>query len=132
VKSDDFVLDFFAQNAGLSKTFAKEIQNKDIPALRKFFYSLYPIVGLEDPFLCGLFHQELASLDYRQIALQYDERVAQAIVHIEAVEDEGKFLEGLELIARELAAFGADMITQRSVQDALEEIINKEIHKNEE
>jgi hypothetical protein len=132
VKSDDFVLDFFARHASLSQAFAPEIQNKDIPALRKFFYSLYPIIGLEDPFLSGLFYQELASQDYRQIVQHYDERVAQAIVDTEAVEEKGEFVEGLELIAKELAAFGTDMITQTSVQKALVEIINKQLNKNED
>ena len=132
VKSDDFVLDFFAHHAGLSQAFAKEIQNQDIPSLRKFFYSLYPIIGLEDPFLSGLFYQELASQNYRQIVQYYDERVAQAIVDIEAVEEKGEFVEGLELIAKELAAFGTDMITQTSVQEALVKIINKQLNKNED
>ena len=132
VKSDDFIQDFFSHHAGLSQAFGQEIQNRDIPALRKFFYSLYPIIGLEDPFLSGLFHQELASQNYRQIALHYDERVAQAIVDIEAVEEKGKFLEGLEAIARELAAFTTEMITQTSVQEALVEIINKELYKDKD
>lgn len=130
VKSDDFILSFFSNHSDLARAFAEEIQARDIPALRKFFYSLYPIIGLEDPFLSGLFHQELASQNYRGIAEQYDMKIAQAIVDIEAVEEKGRFLEGLEAIAREMASFCADLITQTSVQRALAEIIKKEISKN--
>jgi hypothetical protein len=129
VKSDDFVLGFFTHHPGLSVAFAEEIQKSDMPALRKLFYSLYPILGLEDPFLSGLFHQELVSQDYRQIARQYDEKVAQAIVDIEAVEEKERFLEGLEAIAREMASFSTEMLTQTSVQESLAEIINKELNK---
>ncbi len=130
VKSDDFILSFFSNHSDLARAFAEEIQARDMPALRKFFYSLYPIIGLEDPFLSGLFHQELASQNYRSIAEQYDMKIAQAIVDIEAVEEKGRFLEGLEAIAREMASFCADLITQTSVQRALAEIIKKEISKN--
>jgi hypothetical protein len=130
VKSDDFILSFFSDHSDLAHAFAEEIQTRDMPALRKLFYSLYPIIGLEDPFLSGLFHQELASQNYRGIAEQYDIRIAQAIVDIEAVEEKERFLEGLEAIAREMASFCADMITQTSVQRAFAEIINKEINKD--
>ena len=130
VKSDDFILSFFSNHSDLACAFSEEIQTRDTPALRKLFYSLYPIIGLEDPFLSGLFHQELASQNYRGIAEQYDIKVAQAIVDIEAVEEKGRFLEGLEAIAREMASFCVDLITQTSVQRALAEIINKEISKD--
>jgi hypothetical protein len=130
VKSDEFILDFFSDQPDLSQAFAEEIKNRDILTLRKQFYSLYPIVGLEDPFLSGLFRQELESKDYREIVQQYEKRVAQAIVDIEAVDDKGKFLEGLEAIARELASLSVEMITQTSVQRALAEIIKKETSKD--
>jgi len=130
VKSDDFILSFFSNHSDLAQTFAEEIQARDMSALRKFFYSLYPIIGLEDPFLSGLFHQELASQNYRGIVEQYDTKIAQAIVDIEAVEERGRFLDGLEAIAREMASFCADLITQTSVQRALAEIINKEMSKD--
>jgi hypothetical protein len=130
VKSDEFILRFFANHPDLSLTFGEEIQNRDVPALRKFFYCLYPIIGLEDPFLSGLFHQELTSKDYEGIVRQYEERVTQAVADIEAVGERGRFVEGLEAIAREMASFSADMITQTSVQKALAEIIKKEINKD--
>lgn len=129
VKSDEFILSFFSDHADLSHAFAEEIRTEDMPALRKLFYNLYPIIGLQDPFLSGLFHQELASQDYRTIVQQYDMRIAQAIVDIEAVDEKGKFLEGLETIAREMASFSADMITQTAVQRALAEIIKNELSK---
>ena len=132
VKSDEFILVFFSDHAGLSQAFSEEIGTQDMPALRKFFYHLYPIIGLEDPFLSGLFLQELASQDYRMIVQQYDIKVAQAIVDIEAVDEKREFLKGLETIAREMASFGADMITQTSVQRALAEIINNELKKEKD
>jgi hypothetical protein len=132
VKSDDFILSFFARHSGLARAFAEEIRARNMPALRKLFYSLYPIIGLEDPFLSGLFHQELSSQNYRDIAQKYDMKVAKAIEDIEAVEDKGRFMEGLEAIAREMALFCTDMITQTSVQSALAEIINRELNKDED
>ena len=119
-------------NVSSQHTFAEEIDARNMPALRKFFYSLYPIIGLEDPFLSGLFHQELSSQNYRGIAQEYDVKVAQAIDDIEAVEEKGRFMEGLEAIAREMASFCTDMITQTSVQSALAEIINRELNKDED
>jgi len=130
VKSDEFILSFFAHHPDLSQTFAEEIHNRDVPALRNLFYCLYPIIGLEDPFLSGLFHQELTSKDYKGIVSMYEERVAQAVADIDTVGERGRFLEGLEAIAREMASFSADMITQTSVQRALAEIIKKEIGKD--
>lgn len=132
VKPDGFILNFFIDHPGLSATYAKEIEKKDLPSLRKFFYCLYPIVGLEDPFLAGLFHQELESKDYRAIVRDYENRVALAIADIESLEEIGTFLEGLEAVAREMASFSADMITQTSVQNALAAIIREEMSRKNE
>lgn len=132
VKPDTFILDFFIDHPGLSQTFSEEIRNRDLPALRKHFYSLYPIVGLEDPFLAGLFHQELESKDYRAIIREYDCRVAQAIVDIEALDEPGRFLDGLKDIAEEMASFSGGMIKQTPVQSALAEIIKKELNREKE
>lgn len=130
IKSDEFIVDFFARHSGLAQDFAREIKKGDMTELRKYFYSLYPIVGLEDPFLSGLFRQELASQDYRAIASQYDERIAQAIVDIETIEEKDRFMEELEAFARQMASLGADMITQTAVQRALADIIKSEIDKD--
>jgi hypothetical protein len=130
VKPDGFILDFFTHHTGLAHAFDREIKAADMTVLRKHFYYLYPIVGLEDPFLSGLFQQELASQDYRAVVQDYDRRVAQAVVDIEALEEKGKFMDGLEAIAREMASFGTDMITQASVQRALFEVIKKELDKD--
>lgn len=132
VKPDTFIIDFFINHPGLSQTFSEEIRNRDLPALREHFYSLYPIVGLEDPFLAGLFHQELESRDYRAIIKEYDHRVAQAVVDIEALDEPGRFLDGLKAIAEEMASFSAGMIKQTSVQNALAEIIKKELDRETE
>lgn len=130
VKSDEFVLNFFSDHPDLCQAYAEEIQAGDVMTLRKHFDSLYPIVGLEDPFLSGLFHQELESKEYREIVRQYEKRVARAIADIQAVEDKGRFLKGLGIIAKELADFGAEMITQTAVQRAIAEIAKKETSKN--
>jgi hypothetical protein len=132
VKSGEFILSFFSEHPGLSHTFSEEIASHDLPALRELFTCLYPIVGLEDPFLSGLFYKELASQDYRSIVKQYDIKIAQAIVDIDAVDDKEKLMDGLEAIARELSSFSAEMITQTSVQRALVEIINKELEKKKD
>ncbi len=132
VKSEEFIRSFFSDHPDLSRVFAREIETDDLPALRELFYYLYPIFGLEDPFLSSLFHQELESQDYRSIVQQYDTKIAEAIVDIEAVDNKKKFLDGLETIAREMASFSAEMITQTDVQRALAEIIKNELKKEKD
>lgn len=129
VKSDEYVLNFFKKNPDLRAAFREEIKTENIASLRKSFLSLYPIVGLEDPFLCALFYQEMEEGNYRKIEEEFKERVSKAVQDIEALDEKSKLLEGLESIAKELASLSSDMITQKSVQKVLAEIIKQEMAK---
>jgi hypothetical protein len=132
VKPDEFILEFFSNHRELSRVFAAEIREKDRGSLRKAFQSLYPILGLDDPFLAGLFHEELESKDYKKIVRQFASRLARAVEEIEPAEAKAEFVEGLEAIARELASLGSGLFTDRSVQKVLADIIKIEMEtKNE-
>lgn len=67
-KPDAFILEFFKSHPALSQSYQDEIQKSDMESLREAFRSLYPILGLEDPFLTALFAHELESKNYRKMA----------------------------------------------------------------
>jgi hypothetical protein len=129
VKPDEFILDFFSHHPDLCRFFAGDIKKKDMVSLRGAFKSLYPILGLEDPFLTGLFRRELESKDYRKIVAQFKRRTAQAVSEIESIDSKARFMEGLEAVAREMVSLGSALFTDKSAQKALAEIIKKEIEE---
>jgi len=129
VKSDEYVLNFFKKNPNLRTAFQKEIKTENITSLRRSFLSLYPIIGLEDPFLSALFYQEMEEKNYRKIVEKFNGRVTKAVQDIEALDEKPEFLEGLESIAKELALLTSDIATQKSVQKVLAEVIKKEMAK---
>jgi hypothetical protein len=129
VKSDEYVLHFFKENPNLRPAFKEEIENENFTSLRRSFSSLYPIIGLEDPFLSALFYEEVEDKNYRKIVEEFDERVSKAVQDIQALDEKPKLLEGLESIAKELASLISDMITQKSVQNVLAEIIKQQMEK---
>ena len=85
-KPDEFILDFFEKRSDLREAFENEIKSSDMKSLRLAFRGLYPVVGLEEPFLQSLFCEELARGDYRLIADQFDRNVNQALEEIKAAE----------------------------------------------
>jgi len=125
VKPDAFILDFFTGNPRLSRAFAVEVEAKDMDTLRAAFDRLYPLLGLEDPFLRGLFSAELASGDYRKIIREFDPRVKKAVEDIESVRDGKEFGEVLERFARELASLGMEMVGENDVEKALARLMKK-------
>jgi hypothetical protein len=127
VKSDEFILEFFSHHSDLAQVFVEEIEEKNMVFLREAFQGLYPILGLEDPFLTGLFRHELESKDYKGIAFQFEGRVARAVSEIESIDEKAKFMEGLKAIALEMASLGSAMFTDKSVQKTLAKIIKKEM-----
>ena len=132
VKPDEFILRFFSHNPDLSLVYKEEIRERNMESLREAFQSLYPILGLEDPFLAGLFHEELEAQDYKKIVCQFEKRVDQALREIESIKGRAKFVEGLEAIAREMASLSSGLFTDRSVQKVLADKIKKEMDiKNE-
>ena len=131
-KSDAFVLDFFAGHPDLHKTYQQEIEEKDIKALRKAFNRLYPILGLDDPFLTALFFEELEDKDFRKIESDFDQRVKQAKEDIECLEDKSRLIKGLETFKEEMVSFSLDALTRQDFLKMLREVIKKKVGKSDD
>jgi hypothetical protein len=103
--------------------------SNDMKALREVFNRLYPILGLEDPFLSALFYEELESRDFRKIVEEFEEKVSRAEKDIEAFEGKSRLLEGLKTVAEEAASLSIDLMSEDKVQEAVANTIKK--RKNE-
>lgn len=132
IKPDEFILNFFETNPALNKTYEVEIKKKDLVSLRKNFFRLYPIIGLEDPFLSALFYEELKSGDFEKIVKEFEERISQAEKDIEAFNEKLKLLEGLKSFANEMVSLNLDLFSQDKVQDIFAGLIKKSLMKNDE
>ncbi len=125
VKPEAFVLNFFKSDPALNRIYEIEIKKKDMETLRGAFNRLYPILGLEDPFLCALFYKELKSSDFKKIVRDFEEKVNRAQEDIEALEDKSKLLEGLEAVSREAALLSIDLMSKDEVQEIVADTIKK-------
>lgn len=130
IKPDEYVLSFFKNHSFLNKTYKTEIMSNDMKALRSAFNRLYPILGLEDPFLSALFYEELESRGYRKIVEELEEKVSRAEKDIEAFEGKSKLLEGLKTVAEEAASLSIELMSEDKVQEVVANTIKK--WKNEE
>jgi hypothetical protein len=130
LKPDAFILEFFEQDADLSASFKKEIKNEDLEYLRDAFLRLYPLLGLEDPFLAALFREEIATKNFKMIVKEFDDRVKHAREDIAAVESRPRFIQALKTISVELAALGAELLSQTEVQKALEKLVKSRLGDN--
>ena len=127
LKPDDFILSFFRDHPALMRHFEPEIRKKDMASLRGSFARLYPILGLEDPFLSALFHEEMESGDYKKIVKEFDQKVSQAEKDISALRNQSKLIRGLKDFAEEMVSLNLDLISQEKVQKVIAEIIKKQI-----
>jgi len=125
VKPDEFVLSFFKNHSSLNKIYEAEIMNNDMKALREAFNRLYPILGLEDPFLFALFYEELESKEFRKIVEEFEEKVSRAGKDIEAFGGKSRLLEGLKTVAEEAASLSIDLMSEDKVQEAVANTIKK-------
>lgn len=126
-KPDEFILDFFKRNQALNKAYQDEINKAKIESLRMAFGRLYPILGLEDPFLSALFAQELESGDYRKIVEDFEERVSRAKKDIESMKGEERLLEGFNTLADEVLSLPLDLISQANIRKILADLVKKHI-----
>ena len=131
-KPDEFVLDFFQSQPDLRDTYEKEIKREDFMALREAFSRLYPIFGLEDPFLTALFDEQLQSRDFKRIVREFEERVRQAAEDIDSAKDKSQLMKGLEAFAREMASLSLELVSQSEVQNAIVDYIKKRLEEKEE
>jgi hypothetical protein len=124
-KSDEFVLDFYKNRTELASQFEVEIENRDLKALRLAFPRLYPIFGLEDPFLCALFYQELEKGDLAGILGEFDSRVDIAKTAVTALPDRPRLLESLKAIVEEAADLGLEALSQKEIHRFIREVFER-------
>ena len=131
-KPDGFVLNFFENHTGLNRIYESEIRERDWASLREVFARLYPIFGLEDPFLTALFHEEIESEEYRKIVSGFEEKVSQAKMDIETFEGQPGLLKGLETFAEQMLSLNLDLISQDKVQTVLAGLVKKHLEEKDE
>ncbi len=125
MKPDEYVLSFFKNYSSLNKIYEAEIKSNEMKALRVAFNRLYPILGLEDPFLSALFYEELESRDFRKIVEEFEEKVSRAEKDIEAFEGKSRLLEGLKTVAEEAVSLSIDLMSEDKVQKVVANTIKK-------
>ena len=126
VKPDEYILNFFKNHPSLIKTYEIEIKSKDMESLRQAFHSLYPILGLEDPFLSALFYEELESKDFKKIVEDFEHRVSRAEKDIDTFEGKSRLLDGLETIAEEMASLSIELMSNDEVQEVVARTVFKQ------
>jgi len=125
IKPDEFILFFFDLHKDLSFQYMEELEKKDLRTLRKAFRYLYPVVGLSDPFLTALFHEELKDHDYVRIVSEFPERVAKAAGEIESVNRRSRLVLGLAAILDNLASLSAYLLKQSPSRKAISGLVKK-------
>jgi hypothetical protein len=131
-KPNDFVLEFFLSRPLLQKAYSEEIQNKDWKTLGAAFIRLYPIFGLEDPFLWALFREEIEAKNFSKIVLEFDGRVEKAKRDIRALKKDPRLLEGLKAFGEEMASLGTTFLVESEVQKSLQEILKDQLKGTDE
>jgi len=132
MKPEEYVLSFFRKHPALNKIYEAEIMSNDMKALRVAFNRLYPILGLEDPFLSALFYEELKSSDFKKIVKEFEEKVSRAEKDIEAFEGKSRLLEGLETVAEEAASLSIELMSKDEVQEVVANTIKKRTKEGSE
>jgi hypothetical protein len=126
-KPNDFVLDFFSSRPSLQDAYSEEIQHKDWKSLRAAFIRLYPIIGLEDPFLSALFREEIEAKNFAKIVLEFDIKVERAKKDIRALKEDHRLLAGLRAFGEELASLGKTLLVESEVQKSLQDILEEQL-----
>jgi len=124
VKPDAYILDFF-RRPELSRAYRRELDSGDAAALRPAFRRLYPLLGLEDPFLTALFHDELEEGDYAAVVRDFDSRLEAARRAVQAPRGRSRLLKGLKTLAEEAASLGAFTLDRSDVRRMISEIMEK-------
>ena len=130
-KPNAFILAFFENDLDLAQIYKREIKKKDQTALREAFIRLYPILGLEDPFLSALFKAELEAKEFRKVVQGFDTRVDRARADIAALKSRPKFLEALKTLTQEFASLSVALISQSDVQKSLEKLVKEQIEEKD-
>jgi len=131
-KPDEFILDFFEKRQALQEAFKAEIKSRDMKSLRPAFRALYPVVGLEEPFLQSLFSEELAREDFRLIADQFDWKLKQALEEIKAAEKKPELWKALKKIGESFMSLGWAWLSDDELRAWLKSILGMERQGEEE
>lgn len=131
-KPDEFILDFFEKQQALQEAFKAEIKSRDMKSLRPAFRALYPVVGLEEPFLQSLFSEELAREDFRLIADQFDWKLKQALEEIKAAEKKPELWKALKKIGENFMSLGWAWLSDDELRAWLKSILGMERQGEEE
>lgn len=128
-KPDEFILDFFRCRPKLAAEFKPELEAGDLTRLREYFDKLYPVIGLEDPFLNALFEDELESSNYRGLLAGYKDRTRSALEEIRVLQGNPGLLQAMENLYRHAASLGSEVLTEREVQKSIVQIIENHVKK---
>jgi len=131
VKPDAFVLEFFRSRPELHRAFHAAVESENWADLRKYFLRLYPIFGLEDPFLRALFHEELEAGNPAVVVREFDERVRKAREEVERMPDKSRLFRGLKACAQELLSMGVTALSQTQVRYAIEDWLEEKGWRDE-
>ncbi|NMC66284.1 MAG: hypothetical protein GYA53_09135 [Acidobacteria bacterium] len=131
-KPDEFILDFFKGDPALTGTFSLELKNREIKSLRQAFRALYPVKGLEEPFLQSLFSEEIAKGDYRLIAAQFDSRLRLALDEIKATEKQLELWPALKDIGENFLSLGWALMAEPELRARLKANLEKNEQTEEE
>jgi len=101
-------------------------------SLRPAFRALYPVVGLEEPFLQSLFSEELAREDFRLIADQFDWKLKQALEEIKAAEKKPELWKALKKIGESFMSLGWAWLSDDELRAWLKSILGMERQGEEE
>jgi hypothetical protein len=123
VKADGLILSFFESDARLKEIYSRELRKGDAAALRPAFKALYPVCGLEDAFLVGLFRSELAAGDFRKIAQVFEAVLSRTRDDFRAVEGNRDFWEFLEGLGMEIASLEIHRFSDEEVRSLIEEVL---------
>lgn len=118
-KPEEFILDFFEKRSDLREAFKNEIKSGDMKSLRLAFRGLYPVVGLEEPFLQSLFSEELARGDYRLIADEFDWKLNQALDEIKVAEKKPELWAVLKKIGESFLSLSWAWLSDDELRDRL-------------
>lgn len=124
-KPAEFVLDFFAASPELKTAWAAEIFNQDLKTLRPAFQALYPILGLQDPFLERLFSEELKNHDYHRVVAEFEPRLKQAMEEIDAAGVRGNFWKTLENLVGGFLSLGWNLMLEDEIKARLKQVIDR-------
>ncbi|MDI6849095.1 MAG: hypothetical protein QME69_04800 [Candidatus Saccharicenans sp.] len=124
-KPAEFILDFFKSGPELRAVYEQEIAAGDLRALRAAFRALYPVLGLQDPFLERLFSAELKNHDYRRLTTEFGPRLEAALSEIRAAGGRDYFWRTLENICHEFLKLGWALLSEDEVREQLKKALEK-------